>query len=145
MSMEPPQYPDDIPLLSNRAMFFNKLENYRKRQKGLWLFFSECCGQCGGRGFVENILADVTEVHLKTGDGEDRPDILLERKDKPPSWLLFTQPSPLSIQGLTYCMAHGIDAFELDGGNLGDPTTLGICQNRHPRGHAQRDMEATRV
>ena len=85
---------------------------------------------------MENILADVTEVHLKTGDGEDRPDILLERKDKPPSWLLFTQPSPLSIQGLTYCMAHGIDAFELDGGNLGDPTTLGICQNRHPRGHA---------
>ena len=116
MSMETPEYIDDISHLSNRAMFFNKLENYRKRQKGFWLFFSECCGQCGGRGFVENILADVTAVRLKTEEGEDCPDILLERQDKPPLWLLFTQPSPLSVQKLAYCMAHGIDVFELDGG-----------------------------
>ena len=114
--MDYPAYSDDIPLLSNRAMFFNKLENYRKRQKGFWLFFQECCGQCGGRGFVENILTDVTAVHLETEDREDRPDILLERKDKPPLWLLFTQPSPLSVQKLAYCMAHGIDVFELEGG-----------------------------
>ena len=116
MSMETSEYPDNIRYLSNRAMFFNKLENYRKRQKGFWLFFSECCGQCGGRGFVENILADVTSVRLETESGEDRPDILLERKDKPPLWLLFTQPNPLSVQKLAYCMAHGIDVFELDGG-----------------------------
>ena len=116
MSMETPEYPDDIRHLSNRAMFFNKLENYRKRQKGFWLFFSECCGQCGDRGFVENILADVTAVRLETEEGEDQPDILLERKGKPPLWLLFTQPSPVSVQRLAYCMAHGIDVFELDGG-----------------------------
>ena len=34
VSMEPPQYPDDIPLLSNRAMFFNKLENSGKGKRG---------------------------------------------------------------------------------------------------------------
>ena len=64
--METSEYTDDISHLSNRAMSFNKLENYRRRQKGFCLFSSECCGQCGGRGFVENILADVTEVRLET-------------------------------------------------------------------------------
>ena len=115
--METPDYADDIPLLSNRAMFFNKLENYRKRQKGFWLLFRECCGQCGGRGFVENILTDVTAVRLEPESEEDHADILLERGDKPSLWLIFTQPSPLSVQKLAYCMAHGIDVFELDGGN----------------------------
>ena len=116
MSMEEPNNPEGIPHFSNRAMFSNKLESYRKRQKGFWLFFSECCGQCGERGFVENILTDVTEVRLESQDGEDRPDILLERKNRPPLWLLFTQPNPLSIEMLAYCMAHGIDIFELEGG-----------------------------
>ena len=34
--------PDNIPHWSNQAMFFNKLENFRKKQKGFWLMFSQC-------------------------------------------------------------------------------------------------------
>ena len=116
MSKEDSSQPASTPHFSNRAMFFNKLENYRKKQKGFWLLFSECCGQCEGLGFIENILTDVTMVRLEPQGGEDRPDILLERKDRPPLWLLFTQPSPPSVEKLAYCMAHGIDVFELEGG-----------------------------
>ena len=108
--------PDNIPHWSNQAMFFNKLENFRKKQKGFWLMFSQCCGQCGGREFLENILTDVTAVRQGGKSGDYTPDILLERGDKAPIWLEFTQPEPPSVQKLAYCAAHGIDGFELDGG-----------------------------
>ena len=65
--------PDNIPHWSNQAMFFNKLENFRKKQKGFWLMFSQCCGQCGGRGFLENILTDVTAVRQGGKSGDYHP------------------------------------------------------------------------
>ena len=76
--------PGNIPHWANQAMFFNKLENFRNKQKGFWLMFSQCCGQCGGRGFLENILTDVTAVRQREKSGDYTPDILLERGDKAP-------------------------------------------------------------
>ena len=114
--MGTPDNPDNISHWSNRAMFFNRLENSRKKQKGFWLMFSECCGQCGGGGFVENILTDVTAVRQGEDSGDYSPDILLERGDKAPIWLEFTQPQPPSVHKLAHCAAHGIDVFELEGG-----------------------------
>ena len=107
--------PITSPHWSNQGMFFNKLENFRKKQKGFWLMFSQCCGQCGGRGFLENILTDVTAVRQGGKSGDYTPDILPERWDKAPIWLEFTQPEPPSVQKLAYCAAHGIDVFESDG------------------------------
>ena len=115
MDMGTPENPEGVAHWSNVAMFANKLENFRKRQKGFWLLFRECCGQCVGGGFVENILTDVTAVSRERLAGNYQPDITLERGDRPPMWLEFTDISPPSIPKLAYCAAHGIDVFELDG------------------------------
>ena len=115
MTMGTPEHPESVPHWSNVAMFANKLENFRKRQKGFWLLFRECCGQCGGGGFVENILTDVTAVTREHPAGNYQPDITLERGDSPPVWLEFTDASPPSISKLAYCAVHGIDVFELVG------------------------------
>ena len=96
-------------------MFANKLENFRKRQMGFWLLFRECCGKCTGGGLVENILTDVTAVRREHPAGYYQPDITLERGDRPPVWLEFTDASPPSISKLAYCAVHGIDVFELVG------------------------------
>ena len=109
------EHPESVPHWSNVAMFANKLENFRKRQKGFWLLFRECCGQCRGGGFIENILTDVTAVRREHPAGNYQPDITLERGDSPPIWLEFTDASPPSIPKLAYCAAHGIDIFELVG------------------------------
>lgn len=113
--MGTPEHLEGVPHWSNVAMFANKLENFRKRQKGFWMLFRECCGQCTGEGFVENILTDVTTVRREHPAGNYQPDITLERDDSPPIWLEFTDTSPPSIPKLAYCAAHGIDVFELDG------------------------------
>ncbi len=115
MEMGTPEHPDGLPHWSNVAMFTNKLENLRRRQKAFWLFFRECCGLCEGGGFVENILTDVTAVHREHPAGNYQPDVALERVDKPPIWLAFTDTSPPSIQNMAYCAAHGINIFQLDG------------------------------
>ncbi|MDE2843244.1 MAG: hypothetical protein OXN21_07675 [Chloroflexota bacterium] len=116
MNMGTREHPAGLSHWSNVAMFANKLENFRKRQKGFWLLFRECCGQCEAGGFFENILTDVTAVRREYPAGNYQPDLTLERGDKPPVWLEFTDASPPSIQKLAYCAAHGIDIFQLDGG-----------------------------
>ena len=79
------------------------------------MFFSECCGQCDGGGFLENILSNVTAVKREAEYGGFIPDVLLERGDSPPIWLEFTHTSPPSESKLAYCASRGIDVFELDG------------------------------
>ncbi len=115
MNMGTPGHPEGVPHWSNKAMYSHKLERRRKRQQGFWLFFKECCGQCEGGGFVENILADVTAVKSEADYGGFRPDILLERGDKPPIWLEVTHTSLPSPSKLAYCADQGIDVFELEG------------------------------
>ena len=115
MNMGTLENPEGLPHWSNTAMFSHKLEGHRKRQEAFWLFFNECCGQCEGGGFVENILDGVTAVRREAEYGGFRPDILLEREDKLPLWLEFTHTSPPSERKQAYCKAHGIDVFEVDG------------------------------
>lgn len=115
MNMGTPENPESVEHWSNTAMFAHKLESRRKRQQGFWLFFRGCCGQCEDGAFVENILADVTAVKRETDFGGFRPDILLEKGDKPPIFLEFTRTSPPSAAKLAYCTANGIDLFQLDG------------------------------
>ena len=115
MNMGTPGQPESVSHWSNKAMYSHKLERRRKRQQGFWLFFKECCGKCEGGGFVENILADVTAVKSEADYGGFRPDILLERGDKPPIWLEVTHTSLPSPSKLAYCADQGIDVFELEG------------------------------
>ena len=115
MNMGTPEQPEGVPHWSNVAMFAQKLESRRKRQQGFWLFFRGCCGQCEGGALVENILADVTAVKREADFEGFRPDILLQRGDKPPIFLEFTHASPPSAAKLAYCTGNGIDLFELDG------------------------------
>ncbi len=115
MNMGTPEQPEGVQHWSNVAMFAQKLESRRKRQQGFWLFFRGCCGQCEGGALVENVLVDVTAVKREANFGGFRPDILLERGDKPPIFLEFTHTSPPSVAKLAYCTANGIDLFELDG------------------------------
>ena len=116
MNMGTPGYPEGLPHWANKSLLSHKLESRRKKQQGYWLFFRECCGNCGGRGFVENILAGVTAVKIESDYGSYRPDILLERGNEPPIWLEITHTSPPSPQKLAYCASKGIDVFELEGG-----------------------------
>lgn len=115
MNMGTPGNPEGVPHWTNKALLSHKLESRRKKQQGYWLFFRECCGQCEGSGFVENILEGVTAVRSEADCGSYRPDILLERGEKPPIWLEITHTSPPSGQKLAYCASQGIDVFELDG------------------------------
>ena len=115
INMGTPENPESVEHWSNIAMFAHKLESRRKRQQGFWLFFRGCCGQCDGSGFVENILANVTAVKREADFGDFRPDILLERRDKPPIFLEFIHTSLPSAAKLAYCTANGIDVLQLDG------------------------------
>ena len=110
--MNDPNPSEEIARLSNRAMYANKFEGFRRRQRGFWLAFRECCGKCEGGGFVENILTGVTAVRTDVESGDYRPDVLLEREGKPPLWVEFGPPP---THKLAYCAAHGIDLFVLDG------------------------------
>ncbi len=115
MNMGTPGYPESLPHWTNKALLSHKLESRRKKQQGFWLFFRECCGKCEGGGFVENILEGVTGVRSEADYENYRPDILLERDDKPPIWLEITNTSPPSQKKLAYCESQGIDVFELGG------------------------------
>ncbi len=115
MNMGTPGNPEGVAHWSNKSMYATKLEGYRRKQLGFWLFYNDCCGQCEGGGFVENILAEVTAVRLEADYGPYRPDILLERGNKPPIWIEFTDTSRPSAAKLEYCERSGIDVFELDG------------------------------
>ena len=108
--MGTPGHPEGVQHWSNKAMYSHKLEGHRKRQQGFWLFFKECCWQCEGGGFVENILTDVTAIKSETAYGGFRPDILLERVTSHPfGWRLPTPARrhqrswPIArIMGLTF-------------------------------------------
>ena len=115
MNMGTPGNPEGVAHWTNKSMYAQQLEGYRRRQLGFWLFYNDCCSQCEGGGFVENILVDVTAVKLEADYGPYRPDILLERGDKPPIWIEFTDTSHPSMAKLEFCERSGIDVFELDG------------------------------
>ena len=119
MNMGTPGSPESVEHWSNVAMFTKKWETYRQRQQGFWVAFMGCCGQCaGGEGLTVNfvnIQTDVTAVLREHADGHYRPDITLERGDKPPIWVEVTCTSPPSKQKLAYCAARRIDVYELDG------------------------------
>ena len=140
MNMGTPQQLEGVAHWSNKAMFAHKLERRRRRQQGFWLFFRECCGQCNGRGFVQNILADVTDVKAEANYGGFRPDILLLRGDKPPIWLEVTATSKPSQRKLAYCARNGIDVFELEGSQRPVDATV---RRAHiaPRNCRQRQRE----
>ena len=118
MNMGTPGHPEGLPHWSNKAMFFNKLKEWQKRQKPFFLFFGECCGKCAGFNgglFVKNILQDVTAVFQEAPCGPYIPDILLERGSRPPVWVEITHTSPPSTNKLAYAASHGIDVFEIGG------------------------------
>lgn len=115
MNMGTPGHPEGIEHWSNKTIYSHKLESRRRRQQAFWLFFRECCGECEDIGYVENILSGVTSVKMEADYGNFRPDILLERRNKPPLFLEFTHTHPPSQRKLAYCSKHGIDIFELEG------------------------------
>ncbi len=115
MNMGTPGHPESVEHWATKAMYAKKLERHRKLQRGFWLFFKECCGQCEGGAFVENILTDVIAVKSETASGGFIPDILLERRGKPAIWLEIVNTSPPSLSKLEYCADNGIDVFELNG------------------------------
>ncbi len=41
VNMGTPGHPEGVPHFSNKAMYYQKLEGYRKRQTGFWLFFTQ--------------------------------------------------------------------------------------------------------
>ena len=82
MNMGTPGNPEGVAHWANKSMYAQKLEGYRRRQLGFWLFHNDCCSKCEGGGFVENILADVTAVKLEADYGPYRPDILLRARGR---------------------------------------------------------------
>ena len=85
---------------------------------------------------------DVSAVRREAEQGGFRPDILLERGDKPPIWLEFTHTSPPSAAKLAYCTAHGIDIFELDGSQrpVDSSVIRGHISNRNCRNHRRQRL-----
>ena len=142
MNMGTSGHPEGVQHWSNKVMYFHLLERYRRRQQGFWVSFKQCCGQCNGGGFVEDILADVTAVRMEADYGRFRPDILLERREKPPVWLEFTHTSPPSPQKLAYCSANEIDLFELDGSKYPSESsvTAAYIAPRNCRGRQRRRL-----
>ena len=120
MNMGTPGHPEGVSHWSNKAMYGHKFKSYLRMQKGFWLFFRECCGECEGTGHVENILKDVAAVRIEDEydagqTGRYYPDILLERRGLPQIWIEITHTSKPSQRKLAYCRERGIDVFELDG------------------------------
>lgn len=120
MNMGTQDHPEGVPHWTNKAMYGHKLKSYLRTQKGFWLFFRECCGECEGGGFVENILKDVAAVRIEGEYDAGHtvgfyPDILLERRGLPQMWIEITHTSKPSERKLAYCRERGIDVFELDG------------------------------
>ncbi len=96
------------------------------------MFFQESCGECGGGGFVENILNDLTAVRMEADFGNYRPDILLEKGSRPPTFLEFTHTSPPSRDKLAYCAKQGIDLFELEGSRRPIESAVRMAYISHP-------------
>ena len=110
MHMGTPGYPEGLEHWANKVMLFNKLKEWQKTQRPFHVFF-----ELGGDLFVENVLEDVTAVLQESPSGGYRPDILLERGDKPPVWIEIVHTSPPLAPKLDYAAAHGIDVFEIHG------------------------------
>ena len=114
-NMGTPGHPEGIPHWTNKTMYRQKLEQFRKLQKGFWLFFDKCCGQCEGGSFVENILKDVTAVEQESDYGPYRPDIVLRRGTAPARIIEIVATSRPSQEKIDYFMAQGVDLFEIAG------------------------------
>ena len=91
---------------------------------------------------MENVLEDVTAVLQESPSCGYRPDILLERGDKPPVWIEIVHTSPPSAGKLAKAAALGIDVLEISG--KGRPIAMSV-QNAHiscrsrPRLRRRRD------
>ena len=137
MNMGTPESPEGVPHWTNMAMLFNQLKAGQKTQRPFHVFF-----EWGGDIFVENVLEDVTAVLQESPSGGYRPDILLERGDKPPVWIEIVHTSPPSAGKLAKAAALGIDVLEISG--KGRPIAMSV-QNAHiscrsrPRLRRRRD------
>ena len=115
MNLGTPENPESVEHWSNKSLFACKFRNFLHRPRGFWFPFLSCCGKCEAGPMVENILEDVDLVSVEANYGRFRPDILLERKDKPPIFIEVVYTSSPSPAKLKYCAEQGIDLFEIDG------------------------------
>ena len=114
-NMGTPGNPESVSHWVNKVMYWHKLEQFRKLQKGFWLVFDKCCGQCEGGWFVDNILKDVTVVEQECDFGPYRPDIVLRRGKQPARIIEIVKTSRPSQAKIDYFMAQGIDIYEMSG------------------------------
>ena len=115
MNMGTQGNPESVAHWANKSLFAHKFKIYLRKPRGLWLAFNTCCGECEAGPMVENILEDVEDVKVEADYGGFRPDILLERKDKPPIFIEAVNTNRPSPAKLKYCAKRGIDLFEIDG------------------------------
>ena len=115
MNMGTPGNPESVEHWSNKSLFGHKFRNFLHRPRGFWFSFVSCCGKCEAGPMVENILEDVDLVSVEADYGGFRPDLLLERKGKPPIFIEVVYTSSPSPEKLRYCAEQGIDLFEIDG------------------------------
>ena len=116
INMGTPENREGVEHWSNKHLFAIKFRNFLHRPRGFWFPFLSCCGKCDAGPMMENMLEDVTKVSIEANyGGRFRPDILLERKYKPPSFIEVVYTSSPSPAKLKYCAEQGIDLFEIDG------------------------------
>ena len=112
--MGTPEHPEGVQHWTSVALYAHKLSRYLQQRRPFWLLHASCCERYGPRHmFVENILRDVTAVKRETNYGGFRPDILLERGGKRPTFLEFVHTSKPSDKKLAYCRKQGVVLFEL--------------------------------
>jgi len=114
-NMGTPGHPESVSHWVNKAMYWQKLEQFRKLQKGYWLVFDKCCGRCEGGWFVDNILKDVTAVEQECDFGPYRPDIVLRRGDQPARIIEIVNTSKPSRKKIDYFKSRGVDIYEISG------------------------------
>ena len=137
MNMGTPGSLEGVEHWTNKAMLFNQLKARQKTQRPFHVFF-----ELGGDLFVENILEDVTAVLQESPSCGYRPDILLERGDKPPVWIEIVHTRLPKAEKLEKAAARGIDVFEIHGQDR--PIEMSVknahisCRSR-PRLRRRRD------
>ena len=115
MNMGTPGNPEGLPHWSTRPCTPTTWNADANGNRDSGCFSRSVAGNAKALDLWKNILADVTAVKSEAEYGDFRPDILLERSNKPPIWLEITHTSPPSAPKLAFCAAHGIDVFELEG------------------------------
>ena len=106
---------EGIPHFANKAVLWKRLDN--KRKVGDFHIFYDR----HGRGFEFNLMDGVTEVVQEADFGfasqaPYRADILLKRRNEPPTAIEITHTSPPSPAKLADAARLGIDIYEVQGG-----------------------------